>query len=141
MVPKSRITLAPLIKERNEILHAINSELPIVTQDTMQAKLKHLNRHVAHAVTHAKGEWYANICSKIHDMQMEPRLTWEHIHPLTKGKSAHHQQCTAMAMHLPDESRATNASENISLLTMHFQQVFNNHCSTDPTLLEHITQQ
>jgi hypothetical protein len=45
-----------------------------------------------------------------------------------------------MAMRLPDGSRATNASENMSVLALHFQQVFNNHRSTDPTLLEHITQ-
>jgi hypothetical protein len=64
----SRITLAPLIKECNEILHAINCKLPIVTQDIMQAELKCLNHHVAHAVTHAKAKWYADICSKIHDM-------------------------------------------------------------------------
>ncbi len=117
----SRITLAPLLKERNEILHAINHELPIVTQDIMQAELKCLNRHVAHAVTHAKAKWYADICSRIHDMQMEPRLTWEHICLLTKGESAHHQQCTAMAMCLPDGSRTTNASENMSVLALHFQ--------------------
>jgi hypothetical protein len=72
---------------------------------------------------------------------MEPCLAWEHIRLLTKGESAHHQQCTAMAMRLLDVSRATNASENMSVLALHFQRVFNNHCSTDPTLLEHITQQ
>jgi hypothetical protein len=72
---------------------------------------------------------------------MEPHLAWEHIRLLTKGESAHHQQCTAMAMRSPDGSRATNASENMSVLALHFQQVFNNHCSTDHTLLEHITQQ
>jgi hypothetical protein len=64
----SQIMLAPLIKECNEILHAINSELPIVTHDIMRGKLKRLNRHVAHAVTQAKAKWYADICSKIHDM-------------------------------------------------------------------------
>ncbi len=63
----SRITLAPLIKECNVILHAINCKLPIVTQDIMQVKLTCLNHHVAHAVTH-KAKWYADICSKIHDM-------------------------------------------------------------------------
>ncbi len=87
----SQMTLAPLIKERNEILHAINRELLIVIQDTMQANLKCLNHHFAHTVTHAKAKWYADICSKIHDMQMEPRLAWEHICLLTKGESAHHQ--------------------------------------------------
>jgi hypothetical protein len=71
---------------------------------------------------------------------MEPCLAWKHIRLLTKGESAHHEQCTAMAMHIPDGSCAPNASENMSVLAPHFQQVFNNHCSTDPTLLEHITQ-
>jgi hypothetical protein len=137
----SRITLAPPIKERNEILHAINCELPIVTQNTMQAKLKRLNHLVAHAATHAKAKLYADIYSKIHDMQMEPCLAWEHMCLLTKGESAHHQQRTAMAMRLPDGSSAINASENMAVLAPHFQRVFNNHRSTDPTLLEHITQQ
>jgi hypothetical protein len=141
MVPNEPDNACSLIKEHNEILHAINPELPIVTQDIMQAELKCLNRHVTHAVNHARAKWYADICSKIHDMRMEPRLTWEHICILTKGESAHHLQCTAMAMCLPDGSHATNASENMSVLALHFQQVFNNHCSTDPTLLEHITQQ
>jgi hypothetical protein len=135
----SRIMLAPLTKDRNEILHAINHELPNVTQDIMHAKLKCLNRQVAHAVTHVKAKWYADICSKIRDVQMEPHLAWEHIRLLTKGESAHHKQCTAMAMHSPDGSRATNVSENMSVLAPHFKQVFNNHRSTDPTLLEHFT--
>ncbi len=43
-------------------------------------------------------------------------------------------------MRLPDGSRTTNASENMSVLALHFQWVFNNHCSTNPTWLEHITQ-
>jgi hypothetical protein len=124
-------------KERNEIFHAINHELPIVIQNIMRAELKCLNRHVAHAVTHAKAKWYADICS---DMRMKPHLAWEHIRLLTKGESAHHQQHTAMAMRLPNGSHATNASENMSVLAPHFQWVFNNHCSTDLTLLEHITQ-
>jgi hypothetical protein len=64
----SWIMLAPLIKECNEILHAINRELPNVTQDIMQAKLKCLNHQVAHVMTHAKAKWYADICSKIRDV-------------------------------------------------------------------------
>jgi hypothetical protein len=64
----SRITLAPLIKKRNEITHAINRELPNVTQDIMGAELKRLNHQVAHAVAHAKAKWCADICFKIHDM-------------------------------------------------------------------------
>jgi hypothetical protein len=119
----SHATLAPLLKERNEVLHATNQchHLPAVIQETMRADLKQLNRHVAHAVSHAKATWYADICWKIHDMRMEPCLAWEHIHLLTKGKSAHHQHRPTMAMRLPDGMRATNASENMSVLAPHFQ--------------------
>ncbi len=116
----------------------VNSSLKPKTSCKLNSLLNH---HVTHAVTHAKAKWYTDICSKIHDMQMEPRLAWEHICLLTKGESAHHQQCTAMTIRLPDGSCTTNATENMSVLALHFQRVFNNHCSTDPTLLEHITQQ
>ncbi len=106
----------------------------------MRADLKWLNRHIAHAVSHAKVTWYADICQKIHDMRMEPRLAWEHIRLLTKGESAHHHCQTMMAMHLPDGTRATNASENMSVFAPHFQQVYNNHCPVDPCFVEHVTQ-
>jgi hypothetical protein len=55
-----------------------------------------------HSMIHAKVKWYADICSKIHGMQMEPHFILEHIRLLTKCESAHHQQRTAMAMCLPD---------------------------------------
>jgi hypothetical protein len=79
----SQAVLAPLPKECNEVLHATNRchHLPAAIQATMGADLKWLNRHIAHAVSHAKATWYADICQKIHDMRMEPRLAWEHIRP------------------------------------------------------------
>jgi hypothetical protein len=82
-------------------------------------------------VLHAKATWYADICSKIHDMRMEPRLAWAHIRLLNKGESAHHQKKTTMAMPLPDGSRATNATKNMSVFSPHFNQVYNNHQATD----------
>jgi hypothetical protein len=118
----SRATLAPLLKERNQVLHATKHahHLPPDIQATMQADLKRLNCHIAHAVSHAKVTWYANICSKIHDMRMEPHLAWAHIQLLAKGESAHHQKKTTMAMRLPDGSRAANASKNMSVFSPHF---------------------
>jgi hypothetical protein len=100
----SHTTLAPLLKERNQVLHATKHahHLPAEIQATMQADLKRLNHHIAHAVLHAKAVWYADVCSEIHDMRMEPHLAWEHIRLLAKGKSAHHKQKTTMAMRLPD---------------------------------------
>jgi hypothetical protein len=77
----SHATLASLLKERNQVLHATKRthHLPPDIQATMQADLKHLNCHIAHAVSHAKATWYADVCSKIHDMRMEPHLAWAHI--------------------------------------------------------------
>jgi hypothetical protein len=118
----NRTTLAPLLKECNQVLHTTKRahHLPPDIQATMRADLKHLNRHIAHAVLHAKATWCADICSKIHDMRMEPRLTWAHIRLLEKGESAHHQKKKTMAMRLPDGSRATNAAENMSVFSPHF---------------------
>ena len=100
----SRTTLSPLLLERNKVLHATNRchHLLAAIQATMRANLKQLNRHIAHAVSHAKATWYAAICQKIHDMNMDPRLAWEHIRLLTKGETAHHQRRSTMAMRLPD---------------------------------------
>jgi hypothetical protein len=135
-------TLALLLKERNQFLHATKRvhHLPPDIQATMQADLKHLNRHIAHAVSHTKATWYANVCSKIYDMCMEPRLAWAHIQLLAKGESAHHQKKTTMAMCLPDGLHAANASKNMSVLSPHFNQVYNNHRATNPTLLEQVPQ-
>jgi hypothetical protein len=48
-------------------------------QATVQVDLKRLNRHIAHAVLHAKAMWNADICTKIHNMKMDLGLAWEHI--------------------------------------------------------------
>jgi len=138
----SRATLAPLLTERNQVLHALKRahHLSPYIHATMQSDLKRLNRHIAHAVSHAKATWYADVCSKIHNMNMEPRLAWEHIRLLTKGEAAHHEKKSTMAMRLPDGSRASNASENMSVFLPHFNKVFNTHRSTDATLLDQIPQ-
>ncbi len=71
---------------------------------------------------------------------MDPPLAWKRIHLLTKGESAHHEKKTIMAMRLPDRLRASNASKNISVFSPHFNQVYNTHRTTDPTLLDQVPQ-
>ncbi len=118
----SQATLAPLLAERNQVLHT-NKHTHHLSSDaraTMQADLKRLNRHIVHAVSHAKATWYAEICSKIHNMRMDPHLAWAHICLLTKGESSHHEKKTTMAMRLPDGLRASNALENMSVFSPHF---------------------
>jgi hypothetical protein len=70
----SRATLAPLLTERNQVLHALKRthHLSPDIHATMQSDLKQLNRHIAHAVSHAKATWYADVCSKIHNMSWIP---------------------------------------------------------------------
>ncbi len=106
----------------------------------MQSDLKRLNHHISHAVSHAKATWYADICQKIHDMKFNPQLAWEHIWLLTKGESAHNNKVTNISMQLPDGTKATNASENMEVFGPHDHTVFNNHCTVDPTVLEHVPQ-
>jgi hypothetical protein len=107
----------------------------------VQVDLKRLNRHIAHAVLHAKAMWNADTCAKIHNMKMDPRLAWEHIRLLTKGESAHHWKHTTMAMILLDGTQAITASENMSVFVPHFHKVFNAQCTTDSSVLNNVPQQ
>jgi hypothetical protein len=138
----SHATLALLLSKRNRFLHAVKhaSHLPQSVQSTMQADLKRLNRHIPISVSNTKAKWYAQLCLKIHNMPFNPRVAWEHICLLAKGETAHHQKNSHMAMWLPDETRATNSSENMSVFGPHFTKVFNNHRPVDPTILQHIPQ-
>ncbi len=43
-------------------------------------------------------------------------------------------------MQLPDGTRATNTSENMSVFGPHFNRVFNNNCPVDPSVLQHVPQ-
>ena len=138
----SRATLAPLLSTRNQLLHAIKhaSHLPPSIQSTMRADLKHLNRHIAISVSSAKAKWYTQICSKIHNMSFNPRVAWEHIHLLAKGKTAHHQKRVHMEMRLLYGTKATNSAENMSVFGPYFSNVFNNHRPINPDILQHIPQ-
>jgi hypothetical protein len=113
----SRTTLSPLLMERNEVLHATNRchHLPAAIQATMRTNLKQLNRHIAHAVSHAKATWYAAICQKIHDMNMDPKLAWEHIRLLTKGETAHHQCRSIIIIVVREQGRGGGTSSVIVL--------------------------
>jgi hypothetical protein len=135
-------TLAPLLSNCNQFLHAVKraSHLPQSVQSIMQADLKCLNHHITISVSNAKVKWYAQLCLKIHNMPFNPRVAWEHIRLLAKGKTAHHQKNLHMAMRLPDGTRATNSSKNMSVFGPHFTKVFNNHRPVDPTIFQHIPQ-
>jgi hypothetical protein len=113
----SQSTLGPLLADHYCLLHSVRqtSHLPPSIQALMKADLTRLNRHIAHAISHAKVKWYAEICVKIHGMQMEPQLAWEHIRLLTKGETAHHCKTMNMAMQMTDRTRATNALKNMSV--------------------------
>jgi hypothetical protein len=104
------------------------------------ACLARLNKTIKDKVLIAKAQWAAHLCSKIHDMAMNPRLAWEHIRLLTGGSTAHHKKSVLMAMKMPNGNIATNWKENMSVFGPHFKCVFNNHRPVDLTILNKIAQ-
>jgi hypothetical protein len=86
--------LAPLIDERNQLIHALcsSADLPASIINAMHDALTHFNKNVKDKVLIANARWAAHLCSKTHDMVMNPRIVWEHIHILTGSSTAHHKK-------------------------------------------------
>ena len=82
-----------------------------------------MTKQVKDKVLLAKSHWYSNICSHIHDMQVNPRLAWEYIRIFTGGKTAHHKKSINMAVRLPDGTLASNSSKNVAVFGPHFECV------------------
>jgi hypothetical protein len=132
--------LAPIIAERNEVLDALRStkSLPPSIVATMRDSLQCLSKHVKDKVLIAKAKWAAHLCSKIHDMSMNPRIAWEHICLLTGGTIVHHKKKVTMAMMMADRKLATNGKENMPVFGPHFNRVLNNHQPVNPTVLTNV---
>ena len=109
--------------------------------DLLQGSLKHVTKQVKDKVLLAKSRWYSNICSHIHDMQVNPRLAWGNIRILTGGETAHHKKSVNMAMRFPDGTLASNSSKNMAVFGPHFERVFSNHRPVDLSILDLIPQQ
>jgi hypothetical protein len=73
-------------------------------------------------------------------MRFNPRLAWENINLLAGGETAHHKTNINMAMKLDNGDLATNAKENMSVFSMHFHKVLNNHRPVDDSVLDLIPQ-
>ena len=139
----SRESMAPLLEERNAALHnlrQVESSAPSLIIDELKRELKVMKKKVADAVCIAKARWYTELCQKIHDMDMNPRLAWEYIRILTKGEAAHHRKSKNMAMRMEDGKKAGNDKENMEVMYPHFQRVFNNHRPVDDSVLDLLEQ-
>jgi hypothetical protein len=86
--------LTPSIEEHDQVLHALRSaaNLPLSIADSLRTQLQCLNKNVKDRVLIAKARWAAHLCSKIHNMPSNPRVTWECVHLLAKGNTAHHKK-------------------------------------------------
>ena len=73
-------------------------------------------------------------------MRFNPRTAWENINLLAGGETAHHKTNINMAMKLDNGDLASNAKENMSIFSMHFRKVLNNHRPVDDSVLELIPQ-
>ena len=138
----SKNELMPVIEEKNRLVHTLRHAdgIPDAAIISLRCHLKRITQHVKEMVLLAKSRWYSNICGRIHDMRMNPRLAWGNIRTLTGGESAHHKRVINMAMKLPDGSLATNSKENMSVFAPHFSNVYNNHRPVDFEILNKIQQ-
>ena len=133
-------TLAPMIAERDQLLHQIRQESDETILLQLKQALTQKKRHIYDAVGIAKAKYYADLCTKIHDMSMNPKLAWEYIRILTGGEEAHHRKSKNMAMKMEDGSLAKNSKDNMRVMYPHFQRVFNNHREVDTQVLEQLKQ-
>jgi hypothetical protein len=138
----NRDYIAPLISKSNQLIHTLRSSatLPTSIANAMRDALARFNKTIKDKVLIAKARWVAHLCSKIHDMAMNPRLAWEHIRLLTGSSTAHHKKSVPMAMKMPNGNIATNGKENMSVFGPHFERIFNNHPPVDLTILDKIAQ-
>ena len=85
------------------------------------------NKHAKEAISLAKARWYNELSTKIHDMNMNPKVAWEYIRILTGGETAHHKKTQNMAMRMENGKLAKDHKDNMKVMYPHFQRVFNNH--------------
>jgi hypothetical protein len=71
-------------------------------------------------------------------MRFNPHVAWDNdnITLLASGETAHHKTNINMAMKLDNGDLASNAKENMSIFSMHFHKVLNNHRPVDDSVLE-----
>ena len=138
----SESILAPAIEEKNRLRHQLQDRHALSDTELadIQLKLKHINKRNRDLVDLAKARWYSGICTNIHNMRFNPRLAWENIRLLTGGETTHHKTNINMAMKLESGDLASNAKENMSVFSLHFHNVLNNHRPVDDTVLELIPQ-
>jgi hypothetical protein len=134
--------LAPPIEECNQLFHTLCSSASLSPSivDSMRVQLQCLNKNVKDKVLIAKARWASHLCSKIHDMRLNPHVAWEYICLLTGGTTVHHKKKVQMAMKMAYGKLATNDKENMAVFGPHFDCIFNNHLSVDPTILADIPQ-
>jgi hypothetical protein len=138
----SESVLIPAIEEKNRLRHRLHDRSTLTDTELtdIQLKLKHVNKRNRDLVDLAKARWYSGICSNIHNMRFNPRLAWENIRLLTGGETAHHKNNINMAMKLDTGDLASNAKENMSVFSLHFHKVLNNHRPVDDSVLDLIDQ-
>jgi hypothetical protein len=123
----SKDILAPAIQEKNRLRHRLHDSSSLNPNEiaAIKTQLKLVNRCNHDLVEMAEAKWYKGVCSKLHEMNMDPRLAWENIRILTGGKTAHHKTNHNMSMHLENGKLASNAKENMSVFGMHVKQAIN----------------
>jgi hypothetical protein len=129
---------APAIKKKNQLRYPLHDRSNLSPDKIvhLKSRLKAINKCNQGLVKLAKTSWYKEICGKIHNMRMNPRLAWKNIRILTGGETTHHETNLNMSMRLENGKLASNAKENLSVFDMNFHKVLNNHRPVDSMVLD-----
>ena len=101
--------LTPAIQEKNRLHHRLHDSSSLNPNEiaAIKTQLKIVHKRNHNLVEMAEAKWYKGVCSKIHEMNMDPRLAWENIRILTGGKTAHHKTNHNMSMHLENRKHVS----------------------------------
>jgi hypothetical protein len=132
----------PAIDETNLLCNCLQNKnhLTPIKNDQPTHQLKDANKCNRDLVDLAKACWYSGIRTNIHNMRMNSRLEWEIIHLLTGRKTTYHKTKVNMAMKLESGNLASNTKENMSIFSMHFHKVLDNHRPVDDLVIDLIKQ-
>ena len=77
-------TLTPTLKERNTVLHSIQTDPGNANPSTLQ-RLEQLQHKVDETVDLAKTRWSCHLAWEIHNLPFNPKKSWENIKRLAGG--------------------------------------------------------
>ena len=88
----------------------------------------------------AKSKWTENLANKIHDLANTPRYTWQAVNILKEWIQGHHKLAGTVRSKNKKGFFSESNEENLDLLSLYFQSVFNSKVNIDWEVLNDLSQ-